>query len=140
MIRHSLLFALAAGLALGQNPKSISGPDIRAYKTVGSDKLTAHVFKPLDNGPAPRPAIVLFHGGGWNAGDPEWVYDDAKHYAELGMVAVAAEYRLSDQKAITPLDAMEDARDIIRWMHQNTSDLNIDPQRIAAFGYRPVAI
>jgi acetyl esterase len=81
-----------------------------------------------------RPAIVLLHGGGWNAGSPEWMYEDAKWYAGLGLVAVACEYRLSDQKNITPLEAMADARDLIRWVRQNATDLAVNPHRIAVFG------
>jgi len=81
-----------------------------------------------------RAAIVLLHSGGWNAGSPEWTYDDARHYAGLGIVAVAGEYRLSDQKNITPLDAMADARDLIRWARRNAADLTVDPHRIAVYG------
>jgi acetyl esterase len=67
-------------------------------------------------------------------GSPDWVYDAAKRYASSGAVAVAAEYRLSDQKSISPLDAMADARDIVHWMRLNSAELSIDPDRIAAYG------
>jgi acetyl esterase/lipase len=129
MTRHLLLLAAMAGLA----PAQISGPDIRVYKTVGATNLTAHLFRPQGS-PTARPAIVLFHGGGWSAGSPDWVYDAAKRYAGYGAVAVAAEYRLSDQKTVTPLDAMADARDIIRWMRHNAASLGIQPDRIAVYG------
>ncbi|HEY1463479.1 MAG TPA: alpha/beta hydrolase [Terriglobales bacterium] len=82
-----------------------------------------------------HPAIILLHGGGWAGGSPEWVYDDAKHYAGLGMVAIAGQYRLSDQKAITPLEAMSDVRDLIRWVRENAADLSVDPHRVAVYGY-----
>jgi acetyl esterase len=49
-------------------------------------------------------------------------------------VAVAAEYRLCDQKTITPLDAMADARDMIRWMRRNAASIGIQPDRIAVYG------
>ena len=131
MTRHLILFAAAAGLVHAQ----ISGPDIRVYKTVGTTNLTAHLLRPLGSDPSTaRPAIVLFHGGGWSAGSPEWVYDAAKRYAGYGAIAVAAEYRLSDQKTITPLDAMADARDIIRWLRRNAAGLGIQPDRIAVYG------
>jgi acetyl esterase len=110
-------------------------PDLRTYKTVGSTELKAHIFLPT--GPAkakPRAAIILLHGGGWSTGSPEWMYGDAKRYAGLGMVAVAGEYRLSDQKDATPLDAMADVRDLIRWVRKNAAGLAIDPHRIAAYG------
>jgi acetyl esterase/lipase len=122
-----LFTLLAAALA-------VSGPQIEVYKTVGGTKLTAHVFRPVGASSHRRPAVVLFHGGGWAAGSPEWVYDAAKRYASYGAVAVAAEYRLSDQKTVTPLDAMTDARDIVRWMRRNAAELGIDADKIAAYG------
>jgi acetyl esterase len=131
MTRQLFFLVATAVLAHAQ----ISGPDVRVYKTAGTTNLTAHIFRPSGSNPqSARPAIVLLHGGGWVAGSPEWVYDAAKRYAGYGAVAVAAEYRLSDQKTVTPLDAMADARDIIRWMRRNAADLGIQPDRIAVYG------
>lgn len=130
------LMALAVfpATSLAQGP--VAGPEIMVYKSVGGSNLTAHVFRPDGTGTsAARPAIVLFHGGGWAAGSPDWVYDSAKRYASFGAVTVAAEYRLSDsQTLITPIEALEDARDVVRWMRQNAPKLGIDPDHIAAFG------
>ena len=110
-------------------------PSIRTYKTVGTTELKAHVFMPAASAQGKlRPAIVLLHGGGWNAGSPEWTYDDARWYAGMGLVAIAGEYRLSDQKTITPLEAMSDARDLIRWVRQNATDFAVDPHRVAVYG------
>ena len=150
MIRHRLrgltwtswrvspivLIALAGCLSCSIARGSVSGPEIMVYKTVADTKLTAHIFRPDRAGVSVvRPAIVLFHGGGWAAGSPDWVYDDAKRYAALGAVAFAAEYRLSDKDTlITPSEALEDARDIVRWMRDNSSRLGIDPHHIAAYG------
>jgi acetyl esterase len=128
MNRYLLFLASVSALASAQ------APDIQVYKTVGAAQLTAHVFRPSGTAQANRPAIALFHGGGWVAGSPDWVYDAAKRYASRGAVAIAVEYRLSDQKNITPLDAMADARDVIRWMRRNAAELGIAPNRIAVYG------
>jgi acetyl esterase len=112
-----------------------SQPDIRTYKTIGTIQLKAHIFMPAEAAQGKvHPAMILLHGGGWNAGSPEWTYDDAKRFSALGMVAIAGEYRLSDQKNITPLDAMADARDLIRWVRRNAADLAVDPHRVAVYG------
>jgi len=127
------LFLGLPGIANSQQ-KDIQ-PSIRTYKTVGATDLKGHVF--MVEEPAKgksRPVIVLLHGGGWNAGSPEWTYDDAKWYAGFGMVAIAGDYRLSDQKSVTPLEAMSDARDLIRWVRQNAAELGIDPHRVAVYG------
>lgn len=81
------------------------------------------------------PAIVIFHGGGWASGEASWSFARAKHFAELGFVSVAAQYRLSDQKNITPIDAMEDARDIIKWIRFNKNLLKIDPNKLVGYGW-----
>jgi acetyl esterase len=130
------LIALIGCLSCSITRGSVSGPEIMVYKTVADTKLTAHVFHPEGAGTdIVRPAIVIFHGGGWAAGSPEWVYDVAKRYAALGAITVAAEYRLSDKDTlITPIEALEDARDIVRWMRNNSSRLGLDPYHIAAYG------
>ncbi len=94
---------------------STAKPQVHFYKTVGGVRLRALVYDPVGRKDR-RPAAVLFHGGGWYLGEPEWMAARAQRLASLGMVAVSIQYRLSDQRVTTPLDAMEDARDAIRWI------------------------
>jgi acetyl esterase/lipase len=61
-------------------------------------------------------------------------YRECAHYAAKGMVAVAAEYRISYLHKTTPFESFEDAKDAIRWLRQHASELNIDPNRIVAAG------
>jgi len=111
-------------------------PAVHVYARVDGVDLEAHVFAPPPGAArARRPAIVLFHGGGWSIGEPAWGYARARHFAERGLVAVAAQYRLSDQKTVTPLEAMADARAVIRWMRREADALGIDPARVAAYGW-----
>lgn len=109
-------------------------PRIETYKRVEQAELKAHIFAPVAASNKPRAAIVLFHGGGWNSGGPEWVYPSARRFASRGMVAIAIQYRLADEKTITPLEAMADARDAIRWVRDNAGKLGIDAKRVAAYG------
>jgi acetyl esterase len=112
-----------------------TGPQIRVYAAKSGLELRAYIFRPAE-GPkdGSRSAIIIFHGGGWAGGAPQNTFDRGRHFASLGMVAISAEYRLSDQKTVTPLDAMEDARDIIRWARANAALLGIRPNRIAVYG------
>src|SRR3970040_1118467 len=123
--------ALCGSLAAQERP---SAPETHVFATVDGVELKAYVFRPDPAHHKPRPAIVLFHGGGWNLGEPARAFGRAQHFAALGLVAVAAQYRLSDQKKVTPLEAMADARAVIRWMRANAAELGIDPNRIAAYG------
>jgi acetyl esterase/lipase len=128
-----LLVAVIPDASNAQMPASV--PEVMIYKSAPGAKLTAHVFRPVESATGrPRPAIVLLHGGGWATGSPEWMYDDARFYTGQGLVAVAGEYRLSDRKTITPLEAMEDVRDLIRWVRRNAGKLAIDPHRVAIYG------
>ena len=114
----------------------VSAQTPHVFASPGGTDLTAYVFAPAGAGSAaPRPAIVVFHGGGWAEGDAEWAFPRAQHFADQGMVAVAAQYRLSNGKGITPIESMSDARAIIRWMRTESKALGIDPSRIAAYGW-----
>jgi acetyl esterase/lipase len=119
-------------------PEGVTVDDhvVYIYSTVNGKPLKAFVFQPKKAGNGQRhPAIALFHGGGWTIGDAEWTFGLARHFASLGMVSVGIQYRLSDQLSITPVEAMADARAAIRWMRSHASQLDIDPERIAAYGW-----
>lgn len=112
------------------------GHTIVPYKTVGPFSLDAHIFFPDKNKKDQRrPAIVLFHGGSWYQGKPEWMFGPCKRYASLGIVAIAIEYRLHDRHGVTPLECISDAKSAIRWVRQNASTLGIDPNKIVASGF-----
>lgn len=119
--------------ALGAQQPGLA-PRLETFKRVDQVDLKAHVFEPPASSAALRPAILLFHGGGWNGGDGTWVYPSARRFAALGMVAIAIDYRLSDEKTVTPLEAMADARDAFRWVRAQSATLRIDPRRVAAYG------
>lgn len=140
-MRGTGVFALPLVLLLGcsaraQDEAVTRKPVEYVYAVRGGVELTAYVFfEEKSNAGQRRSAIVLFHGGGWVMGEPQWAFPRAKYFAERGMVAVAAQYRLSDQKEVTPLEAMADARTVIRWMRRRADTLRIDPNRIAAYGW-----
>ncbi|UCF19308.1 MAG: alpha/beta hydrolase [Gemmatimonadota bacterium] len=135
----AVLVALLASLssqARAQDTLLVVEPVEHVYSSPGGLDLKAYVFKPAsDHADAPRSAIVIFHGGGWHIGSAEWAFPIARHFAELGMIAIAVQYRLSDQNSITPLEAMADARAAIRWTRSNSGALGILVHRIAAYGW-----
>ena len=136
----SAIVACAAVLLVSSAPAIRGAPAERApsehvYARPGGTPLKAYVFAPDPPGAASRPAIVLFLGGGWTMGEAAWACPRARKFAERGVVAVAAQYRLSDQKGVTPLEAMADARAVIRWVREQADALGIDPKRVAAYGW-----
>lgn len=107
------------------------GPQLQAYKTVGQRALKMHVFS--SNAAEQRPGVLIFHGGGWTAGRPEWTYSAAGVLSGQGLVAISVEYRLSGD-GVTPADAQADACDAFVWARSHAAELGIDPERIAGYG------
>ena len=82
-----------------------------------------------------RPAIVIVHGGGWNAGSKQdRVYRDMLvHWALKGYVTVSVEYRLTRE---APLPAcIEDVKCAVRWLRAHADEFRVDPERIGAYGH-----
>jgi acetyl esterase/lipase len=123
-----------------QNIKSVldarKDHEVKIYKTENAFHLEAHIFKPEGmTSTEKRPTIVIFHGGGWNGGNPSWAFGRAQHFKDLGMVAIAAQYRLTNEHDITALESMSDARDLIIWIRSKSDSLNISPDSIVAYGW-----
>jgi acetyl esterase/lipase len=101
---------------------------------VGRRALSAYAFSPAMHGARRQSsAILLFHGGGWSAGAPEWTFEAARRFAALGMVAIPIEYRLS-QGDLTPIEALADGCAAFRWARGHAGDLGFDPERVAGYG------
>jgi len=120
----------------GQESATVVGPAEQVFASPGGVPLKAYVFAPAARKAGERrAAVVVFHGGGWADGEPAWAFARARHFASLGLIGIAAQYRLSDQKTVTPIEAMADARAVIGWMRARAGELGIDPDRIAADGW-----
>lgn len=119
-------------------PATAFTPRRLPYKALPSGPLDLHVFSPAATAPpapaAGRPAIVFFYGGGWTHGTPVQFYAECAHFAERGYVAISADYRTAATHGTTPFDAVEDARDALRWVHDHAAELGIDPARLVAAG------
>jgi acetyl esterase len=116
----------------------LSSPERIVYKTVRVEKgefaLKLHIFNPEQSTNASSPCIVIFHGGGWNNGEPATCYSAARRWASLGLAAIAVEYRIRDLHGGNALDSVRDAKSAMRWIRSHAAGLKIDPDRIAAQG------
>jgi acetyl esterase/lipase len=105
------------------------------YKTVGKFTLQISVFNPPGHrADRPVPGIVFFHGGAFNIGAPSNFYAQAQYLASRGMVALSVEYRIRSRHQSTQTEAVADAMSAMRWVRRHTTDLGLDPQRIAVAG------
>jgi acetyl esterase/lipase len=104
------------------------------YHQTPQGEVLAHVFLPKTPATVPRPVVVFFHGGLWDTPMATQFVPHCLHFADQGAVAVAAETRLSSRHGTGPLEAIEDARELIRWLRQHTTTFNLDPARITVGG------
>ena len=116
-------------------PPRMQGARVETYKTIGDAELRLYLFMPDGHAPgAKRPAIVFFFGGGWRSGNPRQFEQQCRYLAARGMVAVAADYRVTTRHRSRGIDSVRDAKSAVRWLRANADRLGIDPQRIAAGG------
>ncbi len=105
------------------------------YKENGELTLKMQVFEPEGLQAADkRPAIVFFFGGGWETGTPKQFYQQARAFADLGLVAFSADYRIKSRNGATPFECVEDAKSAVRWIRQHAAELGVDPDRIISSG------
>jgi acetyl esterase/lipase len=132
----AILVALSILCSHAQAKEHRFSPDqTLTYKSLGKTELKLDVFKPKNHQLSDsRPAIVFFFGGGWTGGSPRQFYQQARHYADRGMVAIAADYRVKSRQQTTPFESVKDGKSAIRWVRQHAAELGIDPDRIVASG------
>ena len=82
--------------------------------------------------PGARRAVVLIHGGGWDAGSKESLDPTALRFARSGWTAFSISYRL-----VPPARwyaAKADALAAVRWVRAHASTFGFDPGRLVVFG------
>jgi len=113
----------------------LEGAVRKAYKPAGRSWLHLHVFFPPSRREGDRHGgIVLFFGGGWQAGTPAQFAPQCRHLAGRGMVAIAAEYRVRARHGTTAFESVADGRSALRWVRRHAQELGVDPSRLAAGG------
>lgn len=105
------------------------------YKSIDGRELRVLLTQPDPaRFPGERPALLMFHGGGWRTGTPNQFGYLASDLAGRGVAVASVQYRLQDTHGATPLDALIDAADAMRWIHRHADELDIDLERIGAGG------
>ena len=106
------------------------------YGLAGSESLRLDLCIP--DGPGPFPAVILVHGGGWNAGDksggPSKGYIAPMHdpLTRGGFAWFSINYRLAPTHRYPA--PVEDVETAIRWVKAHAAEYRVDPQRLALSG------
>jgi acetyl esterase len=81
----------------------------------------------------PVPAVIVVHGGGWEAGDKvTYVTPLFEPLARAGLASFSIDYRLTPDA--TNEDQLEDVRQAVRFVKAQHARFNIDPARILLVG------
>jgi acetyl esterase/lipase len=106
------------------------------FGTSDQSPLTLNLALPAVSPQTPgrlRPAVLVFHGGGWTQGKKERHDELIRFLAREGYVAATAQYRLAPKN---PWPAqIEDAKCAVRWLRATAARWQIDPNQIAALGF-----
>ena len=112
--------------------KDVPAPDAtECFASADGQDLIADVFVPAEarrNGAA----VLMVHGGGWNAGKREDFLWHAQRLAVHGYVACTIDYRLS-QTACYPA-AVLDCQSAVTWLREHADRFQIDRDRVGAMG------
>jgi xylan 1,4-beta-xylosidase len=98
--------------------------------------VRVRIYRGIDKGATPPPALVWMHGGAFMYNDLEVPEADhfARHMAHrTGTVVISVDYRLCDEHTHMPVPH-DDCYAAYTWVRQNTDHLGIDPSRIAVGG------
>jgi acetyl esterase/lipase len=108
--------------------------DIRAnitYAIANNTELKLDLYLPRDRS-IPHPTLILFHGGGWVAGQKERNVLYLLPYLSMGWAAINVEYRTA---ANSPAPAaVEDCRCALRWAAYHAQEYNLDATRFVLTG------
>jgi acetyl esterase len=96
--------------------------------------IRCRIYRPRrESGQAPSAAILYLHGGGWVVCDIDTHDNICRQLcSESGAFVVSLDYRLAPEHKFPA--AVDDTLCAYEWLHQNASDLAIDPNRVFVAG------
>lgn len=94
--------------------------------------IPIRIYTPVAGG-GTGPALVYYHGGGWVIGDLDTHDALCRTLAnEAGCKVIAVHYRLAPEHPFPA--SFDDAFAAVKWVEANSSEIGIDPNRIAVAG------
>ena len=113
----------------------LPGAQVEIYKQVGESQLRISIFFPRAHlKKSAYPAAIFFFGGGWRRGTVKQFEERCHDLAARGIVTMAVDYRVSTRQKSTPMQSVQDAKSVMRWVRKNAVRLHIQPDSIVAFG------
>lgn len=87
----------------------------------------------IPEGEGPFPAVIVAHGGGWEAGDKvTYLTPILEPLAQAGFAWFSIDYRLTPEYRHT--QQLDDLRRAIRYVRHHGASFRVDPDRLATLG------
>jgi acetyl esterase/lipase len=89
----------------------------------------------VPGGTAPRPVVVLIHGGAWRRGHRSALRGTMRAFAARGYAAATVDYRLASAPRNVFPGPVSDVRCAVRTLRARAGRLGLDPSRFVAVGF-----
>lgn len=100
--------------------------------TANGAQIPVRVYRP-ESGPAVKPALVWFHGGGWVIGSLDGSDFGCRIMANAsGCTVISVDYRVAPEYKFPT--AVDDCLAVTKWVAENGPELGVDGARIAVGG------
>lgn len=120
----------AAELPADELPEGVTAREDVVYAVADGVELRLDLYRPTGDGPFP--AVIVVHGGGWEAGSREMERPFAKRLAGAGFISVPVSYRLGPAGRFP--NALHDLKSAVRWLRAHAAEHGIDADEIGAVG------
>ena len=113
---------------LGSEARTANPPTIYSYGEGETSLIDVHTM----NVPRGAPALIFFHGGGWQLGSKEDMAFMAPVLNGAGIAYVSPNYPLAPHVSMAQI--LSASRDAVIWTYRNADKLGIDRERIFVGG------
>jgi acetyl esterase/lipase len=124
----------AARFSLTEYVGDLPQPDFKVQKDLAPLAARPELAVDLYEGksPAPRPFVLVIHGGSWRGGDKGQVEQISRAIAAAGVSVVDVRYRLSPQHRFPA--AVSDVKCVLGALRRDSQRFGLDPRRAALLG------
>lgn len=131
-VRLEAILTAVAALFASACATDLSVEKGHVFAQPAGETLKLNVYAPKEEAEAPRPAVLVIHGGGWRFGSRTQQLFYCHEFARNGYVVFTIDYRLMPNSCFPA--CVHDCKAAVRWIRLNAGKYNVDPDRIAAFG------
>lgn len=104
------------------------------YKKTPQEDMFLYLLRPEKKTKKALTAIVYFTGGGWVSGDIYGQIPNPAWFRDHGIIGISADYRVKSRHGTTPIECIQDAKSVIRYVRAHAKELGINPNKIIAAG------